>query len=737
MALAIEEPGRIPVNDASSGSVNHRTPRAIARRLLIPGAIGLLSGLSAVAHFDPVRGVASLAGVAAVITIALVVLALAVLIRHYAKDRIRPRSRRQWWMEAAIWATIGFGLTYAIPVPVAPTSGMEVAVEPLGKSAPDAPGGEVWFRIAVDNVPVPTESIQHGPGWVDRDGFLVAIGGSQSGIARWRGDGGSAAKLTLIRHPWSGRVRITADGRAHEFDLNAPQDTPPQEWSPRGNDGGIVSVLMPPRNAFQHLVQASDGLLIGLALWLLFEACSHWPSPSPTRTRTFRIGRDTALFALPSFAVSLSLLVLYAPAIMTSDSVDQWQQAGQFRYHDWHPVYHTMAMSLIRGIWDSPAAVAFVQALLLAVATGWLIATARASTRASMMAGWLGAWLCALMPMNAVTSITLWKDVPYTAAMVALTAGALSILMLGRPRLNRPLPFVVALVILLGCMLIRHNGPPTAVAVIGLLALLVRAQRKALIVLGLSSVALFVVLKGPALDALGVQRSNVGFTLYAHHLAAHMAAGEAPASEEERQLTRRIGGDQWNYDCTTVNVTVFDPKFRGDVAGQHSSELLRYWVQHAVKHPKPELVHLACVSSIVWRLTESVDDPLYQSTMAIYNNAGTIRWVYHAPDGPRESSPFPAQAQALGLWMASLDYDLLWRPAIYLLLALFATAVAMVRLQDFRVGIIAVPITIHSFILAGANVAQDLRYQLPVIVVALACAPLLLSARRANGVSAP
>jgi hypothetical protein len=74
--------------------------------------------------------------------------------------------------------------------------------------------------------------------------------------------------------------------------------------------------------------------------------------------------------------------------------------------------------------------------------------------------------------------------------------------------------------------------------------------------------------------------------------------------------------------------------------------------------------------------------------------------------------------------LASLDSEILWRPAPFLfLIALFAIA-AGIRGRIAPV-VLATPFLIHSASLLIANVAQDARYQFPVYIFAMACLPFL------------
>lgn len=700
----------------------YTTPAATAGVVLAAAA-----AISLIAHSDPARGMLRAPAAWALVLFTLLFTAFTTPLWRWMAARTWTRSGRTWVLQGALFALCGLAVTYAVPVPVAPMSTVDVTVEPLGSGSPGSRGAEVWFRIDVDGKTAPFSRVQHGEGWSVRDGWLVAAG--PTAAARFHGRAESEVRAVFISHDWSGRARVTANGRVQEINLYSATGRDPVQVVAYTSLKDQLSLFFPERGPAQRVVQFTDAILIGTLLWALFVGLTT--ARVGGQERVDRRVPDTLAFALPSLSVSIYLLLIFGPASMSSDSMDQWQQATIGRYHDWHPVFHSMAIHLLRLVWDSPAFVGLVQSTLLALATGWLVATVREATSAPRAAAWIGAWSCALMPVIAFMSITLWKDVPYTAAIVAITAAIVNILFLKRICLSRPATFTTALFVVVACMVLRHNGPPVAMATIAVLVLLVKQQRKALAVLGVSAAIAFVLLKGPISNLAGVTKTNVSFTLYAHHIAAHLRYGHLPKDPEDVALLKQISGvdGEWPYQCSLVNPTVFDPKFNSGLAGQHKVDLLRIWLELAARHPGIEFQHTSCVGGLVWRVTNNApQDPLYHYTLAIFNRNGQATWVEPNTQGVVESTRFPEQAQRLGIWVSGLDYDLLWRPAFYLYLFLFAVAVAVRRMKDWKIGLVALPLVAHSGVLLLANVAQDVRYQLAAFVIALATVPLLLRA---------
>lgn len=117
---------------------------------------------------------------------------------------------------------------------------------------------------------------------------------------------------------------------------------------------------------------------------------------------------------------ALPLLVWWAgwaPAIMSSDSIDQWNQALTFEFVSSHPIAHTASLWAISTVWQSPAAVTLVHVVI----TATLLATvARRLTQIGIHIGFaVGVvWMISLLPMTGAMTVTIWKDVPFSLAML-------------------------------------------------------------------------------------------------------------------------------------------------------------------------------------------------------------------------------------------------------------------------------------------------------------------------------
>ena len=623
---------------------------------------------------------------------------------------------------------------YAVPIGNAPQGHAEVTVEVLHGKSPEAQGREVWLRLERDGTDVPPhELIQNGK-WQEKAPFLLAIDPADPTAVHWEGHYTNNLRLVFVSHPWSGRVRVTWNGQQRDIDLyRAIASDSGYALELAGAFPSNYRLAFPDRDARQWVVALCDTAGLGLLSLALFAWLVTRRSDVPSVAGPIsNIARESLWLALPLMATSMVMLLVFYPGLMTSDSLDQWRQAGTMGFSDAHPLLYSLLMVLLRAVWDSPAAVALCQSIAFSLACGWLLAQLRHYLQAPARAAWLAAWLLALFPLLPMTAVTLWKDVPYAAAVIALTGWVVAALAAGPSAMIR-WRGVIALSLLLFCvMAMRHNGPPVAIAVVLMLVLLSRSSRWRVAAAGGLALVLMLLLKGPLTSALDVERKSVSYILYSHHIAAHLAEGHLPDAAKDRELLHRINPLQndWAYNCATVNPVVFNPDFDRRHAQANKDELLRILLELAQKRPDIEYRHGLCASGLIWRIKDNSNDPLYLASVGLWAPEGRVVWIERKPGNPVQDSKAPELAEFIGKLVLLPGMEFIFRPAFYMYALIFACGVGALRRQEPRLWLFILVPAVHTAFLALSIVAQDARYQLPLYATALSAIPLLLAASR-------
>ncbi|MBC7926957.1 MAG: hypothetical protein H7039_15010, partial [Bryobacteraceae bacterium] len=305
---------------------------------------------------------------------------------------------------------------------------------------------------------------------------------------------GNPLRLRFLRHPWSGKVSVTINGKTEILNLYSPEldfyesSTPlqaakapareTQEFTARFKvplgEGGwsrllisqepkaplqIVSLKLEDAplkrlNANEYAVPTGfwspHMLAFGCSLFLFVLVATlalgavHILSEQST-------DRGLFIFYLVcvAFTASLVLTSLFFPGNVNNDSMDQWQQARAHYYNDWHPVLMALLIHFTQQFSSTPALFTLLQGTILWVAILTCLAQVLKSPKI-----WLGGTallLCnpALWPWT----VTLTKDI--WAASMAL-AGASAFLMFLKQRKEAWLWFGVSLLSVAACF--RHNS---------------------------------------------------------------------------------------------------------------------------------------------------------------------------------------------------------------------------------------------------------------------------------------
>jgi len=485
----------------------------------------------------------------------------------------------------------------------------------------------------------------------------------------------------------------------------------------------VIPVRLPsPPSVAGALAVICDAIALGTVLLLLTRA-----AVVARYARAARSGRRLGVLAgAVCFVTWLMVLVMKWPGVMTSDSLDQWQQLHTLVFSDHHPVVHTLWEWLVTRVWDSPGTIAVAQSLTLAAVVGWLV---------SELAEWgVPEWALACLalasavsPVNTAYSVTLWKDVSYGTAVLGLFVCMLQIIRTQGRCLNRWTFAAAFVAVALGTATFRHNGPPVTFAVLVTLPFIARDAGRATIRRIMAvTVVLFLFLTAGLPRLLGIRRgaSELIAQIELHQIGAVIASGALPADPALRaSLERLLPLEDWkkSYDCSISDGIYYHPRLNRSLALSEHSPVPRLWRDLVLPAPGTLLRHQVCVASLVWRVTP---DPtaylfLYQRNL-VPNELGL---------SPRNA--FPRLEQLIASyweWSGARLFPLLWSPAFYLYLTLWSISVLALRRRNAALLVLAVPSLVQSLVLVFGNVIQDVRYQYPVYLVGL-FAPALLFVR--------
>lgn len=469
-------------------------------------------------------------------------------------------------------------------------------------------------------------------------------------------------------------------------------------------------------------------LVIILAVWLgvilgvlaistaiIYGALSAKLNPVERKVSKWKV----LLYALPSLLVSMSFLIAFYPGAMTPDSLAQWDQALTHKYTDWHPVVHTMLLSVLLSVWESPAVIALFQMILIGATVGfagWSLEQARIPKPFI----WIVLVLFAVSPVHSISSITLWKDVAYSAALLLFTLLMFRIVRTsGRVLTNWSF---ISLYALTGFMVMffRHNGFPVFIIVTFFVLVMYRSYWVKLVPVAVGMILIYQIVVHPVYTALDVYPSDAQemLSIPTQQIAAIVTEDGEMTEKQVDYVNRIFPIDKWHekYNPYSVDSIKFswgdyDRFTIYDDWGRYA----RTYAQLVKQNPDIAASALFKQTSLIWQINEPEDGYTSKYTTHIYRNNE------YGLENRILSEPLKMRAFHY-LKNADESIPFLWRPAFYTALALLFTYITYLR-NNWRAWLLLLPVALNTGAVFVGLPAQDFRYLLANSMIML---PLLL-----------
>ncbi len=303
--------------------------------------------------------------------------------------------------------------------------------------------------------------------------------------------------------------------------------------------------------------------------------------------------------ALSSFLLCLLCWLPYYlyqyPGIMTPDSINQFEQVlGVIPYNNHHPFAHTMvfallykaAFALTGNMVVSVGFYTFAQMCLLSAGMAFFISTLRQQRIRPFVLLLLTAFY-AMIPYHAVFSVTIWKDIPFAAAVLFFNCLLLRLILRGSLLLHERI-----LLLFSGMMicLFRSNGWYAFLVVVPFLLFFFRKQKRQVYPCLLVTLLLCVLIKYPVMNHFQVTQPDLieSLCIPTQQIAA-VLCNDRELTAEERGLIESV------VDLTYIK-ELYNPTFADNMkelvrAGDqeylasHKKEFFKLWVSLGLRYP--------------------------------------------------------------------------------------------------------------------------------------------------------
>lgn len=339
----------------------------------------------------------------------------------------------------------------------------------------------------------------------------------------------------------------------------------------------------------------------------------------------------------------------------------------------------------------------------------------------------------------------LWKDVPFTAANLLLTATVLKVIARRRAQ-QRGLTWRTAAVLgaeLTAVALFRNNGF-IVVAIVGLVLLVFLARDRLKVAAAtVAAIAIFEFAGAVIYPAAGIQPVSAGQAYGVFYGDIAYVYSKDPGAFTQSELTAMKTAAPLSHWAASNDCLFSDPLFRHHfnmtAADAHRYQLARLWF-HLLAHDPVDLIggHL-CRASVAWRV-----DPTPQfSVLPRKSQAVAMGTQRHLPDAlVQQLTPAPISWKAYHVATAArgavasnpLLQVLFARAAGWTYLAYLAILIAAFRNKWRMILLAATPILANQLTIMLANPAQLYRYTVVQLFLGMLLVPLVAarwpSARR-------
>ena len=441
-----------------------------------------------------------------------------------------------------------------------------------------------------------------------------------------------------------------------------------------------------------------------------------------TRARGAWLG--TAVVWIPLLAWFLG----NRPGFMTFDSLDVWRQVTTGHWEDTHPVAYVFAMWVSRALIGSPSLLTLAQTMYMAAA---LALVARALVRAGChrVVTYAVIGVVACMPQTGGFTIMLWKDVPYSAALLCVAARIVDVFSFHLRNRHDVLPRWLLRSLYLhifAAVLLRQNGIFFAAFLGGFLLLVRTGRRRGVVALTALVCGTFVVLKLMLFPALGVEPTpaEINIAGFVHDIEAVLHERPDVLDESDRALLETaMPLENWrqSYYCYAIIPWYLNNNMRLVAFREHKGEFLSLWRKVVWKAPGVVISNRFCAAALAW----SPQEKGYIYTLTYGTGPDALAgYGYGFKTAPVISALRPPGVAMLK-WADNRSRTwFTWRAPFWIYLL---DGVLLLQVLRFRRLVWLLPAAVplaQQLNVTALNPSQDARYMFGALLVAMASLPL-------------
>lgn len=436
--------------------------------------------------------------------------------------------------------------------------------------------------------------------------------------------------------------------------------------------------------------------------------------------KKIKIGKaDIAIFLI-LFIILVGALLSFFPGILTSDNVDQISQAENNKYFNAHPILHTFfigTLTQLGGIWIP----ALIQIIIFALSWTYVCKLLRKinNSKKNAILQIIVTCIIAIMPLNFMYSITIWKDIIYSYSFLIL----LGLLYFG---IKKEYRYTTSQIIIysLACVTImkfRHNGVQIGfimfVIAVALNIFKVRKLKDTLKFV-VSFISIFIVMTIPSW-CVNVVKDSGGASGALTSTEVYCMGGllneDINLEPEEREFLDTIMDvDLWKESYSPYNGSpiLFNNQYHGSVLDdkENKSKFDGIFKKYAKQKPQTIIKHFLSVNSIWWLIPEQ-----YGMHSVVLSNS----WVSEMSNGRYDNHPIWEYGNKKLInyvdktMRNKLAYEFNYRPATAVLISLICVVGICFKEKKKMYLVILLPMLLNIGTYVFLISSQDQRYFYP------------------------
>lgn len=401
------------------------------------------------------------------------------------------------------------------------------------------------------------------------------------------------------------------------------------------------------------------------------------------------------------------------PGIMTPDSINQFAQVlGKAPYSNHHPWVHTLLFGLFyhTGYALTGNMVAAVscytlfQMCFLAGSISYFISTLRAR-RIRPSALLLITAFYALVPYHAVFSVTIWKDIPFAAAVLLFSCSILRLSYMKSVRLPEILVFSISGVMI---CLFRSNGWYGFLLALPFLLFTYRRQARIFYpVLG-AILTVAVIVKYPVMKACHVEQPDfIESVCIPMQQITAVICNDRELSEEQLALIEHV------VDLTYIK-ELYNPTFADNIKelvrsgnqaylAAHKAEFFNLWIELGLRYPGDYLTAYIKQTYGYW-----YPDYFYLVAEA----EGVSATDFGVSHTPLIGGPLVVKGKEISIKLGDMVpiYGTLWSMGVACWVMLFSIGTVYIRREYRRLACYLPSLALLFTVLIATPVATEFRY---------------------------